>query len=658
MLSYLRAYCFGLLMSLELVTLVTSVSAQTTPPRQESMPTLIPRKLLFGNPVKASPKISFDGSRLAYLAPDENDVLNVFVRDLKNPGEDRQVTHDRKSGVRRYFWTVDNTFIYYLQDNEGDENSHLYRSHITTGETKDLTPVEGARIDIMAYEYRFPDQLLFTMNKRDPRFFDVYRMNLSTGEMTLEVENPGDVEGWLADHQLQVRLAQVAMPDGGKEVRIRDTQNDPWRVLLKVDLDDSQISPEGFAGDNRHLFVVTSLENNTSRLIKVDTVTGKWSVVFTDPEYDISGIWQHPTTYALEGVSIDREIPEIIVLDQALTPDWQFLTEKLGKPFTVTDSDLDDKTWVVASFSDRRPTRYYLFDRPSKTLSFLFSTQPTLEKYTLSPMTPIKFQARDDMTLHGYLTVPAGREAKHLPTVLMVHGGPWVRDSWGLAPQVQWMANRGYAVLQINYRGSTGYGKAYHNAGNREWGAKMHTDLIDGKEWLVKQGISDPQKVAIYGGSYGGYAALVGLTFTPDDFCCGVDIVGPSNLVTLIKTMPPYWAVFIAEQKRRMGGLDEIEFLESRSPLFKVGQIKKPLLIGQGANDPRVKRSESDQIVESMRKKNLPVEYLLFADEGHGFAKPQNRLKFYAATEAFLVKYLGGREEPPAPEENWEALKR
>jgi dipeptidyl aminopeptidase/acylaminoacyl peptidase len=326
---------------------------------------------------------------------------------------------------------------------------------------------------------------------------------------------------------------------------------------------------------------------------------------------------------------------------------------------SVVSRNLDDTIWVVAYLMDNGPVYWYTYDRATKQATLLFSNQPALEQYTLAKMQPVSFPARDGMTLHGYLTVPVGVEPKNLPLVLSVHGGPWGRDVWGYQPHTQHLANRGYAVLQINFRGSTGYGKAFVNAGDHEWAGKMHTDLIDGKQWAIAQGIADPAKVAIMGGSYGGYATLVGLTFTPQEFVCGVDIVGPSNLLTLLATIPPYWAPLKTLFTKRVGDPDtQEEELKARSPLFLADRITKPLLIAQGANDPRVKQSESDQIVEAMRRNGQPVEYLVFPDEGHGFARPENRLKFSAAAEAFLAQYLGGRVEPPSDAETVDDLRQ
>jgi dipeptidyl aminopeptidase/acylaminoacyl peptidase len=632
---------------------------KTTPVTQ--MP-LIPRQLLFGNPEKTSPKLSSDGTKLAYLAPNAQNVLNVWVRDLENPEKpDRQVTSDQKRGIRSFLWQYEPDYILYVQDKDGDENWHLYQVHLGTLATKDLTPYEGITASILAYDPRFPHEMLILMNKRDPGLFDVYRLNLQTGQLQLDTENPGGdtkVHHWVADHNLQIRASQFHNEHGATIVRVRDRVDAPWRNFLTAEPTDN-LSVDDFTADNQSLYLFSDIGGKAIRLLKANVATGEQTLIVEDAAYDLSSAMMNPVTHALEAVAVEREKLEWIVMDPQLKADFNHLAQTFKGPFTLTSRDLANQNWVVVSLSDQRPAHFYLYHRPSKALTFLFSTQPALERYKLSPMRPITFRARDGMTLHGYLTLPLGKDPHQLPTVLYVHGGPWVRDSWGLNPTVQWLANRGYAVLQINYRGSTGYGKAYLNAGIREWGAKMHDDLIDGKNWMVNQGYADPQKVAIFGGSYGGYATLVGLTFTPDAFCCGVDVVGPSNLITLLQTIPPYWGPIKCTFDVRVGRLDtEEEFLKSRSPLFKADQIKKPLLIAQGANDPRVKQAESDQIVAAMREKRLPVEYLLFADEGHGFARPENRLKFYAATEEFFSKYLGGRHEPPTPAENWDSLKR
>ncbi len=633
------------------------LQAEEKPTAATSLP-LIPRQLLFGNPEKTAATLSPDGTKLAYLAPDEKNVLNVWIRDLQQAGPDRQVTADRKRGIRQFLWQFNNESILYIQDKDGDENWHLYQTHVSTQVTKDLTPFEGVKVEIVDANHRFPNEILIQMNKRDPTLFDVYRLNLQTGQLHLDTENLGGVIHWIADHNSQIRASQSLTDDGSTLIRVRSQVTSPWRDWLT--LDPTEIGEIlDFSADNQSLYLMTSLESNTSRLLKCNVETGERKLIAEDPHYDLSELVLHPITYIPEAIGVERERYEWMVLDPQLSADFNYLSQYFKGPFKLASRDLANQNWIVVSQSDQRPSHFYLYRRQSKELKFLFSTQPTLERYQLSSMQPIRFQARDDMTLHGYLTMPYGQAPRNLPTVLLVHGGPWSRDSWGLQPMAQWLANRGYAVLQINFRGSTGYGKAYLNAGNREWANKMHHDLLDGKEWLVRQGYADPHKVAIVGGSYGGYATLVGLAFTPDAFCCGVDIVGPSNLITLLQTLPPYWKPLKTLMDLRVGKLEtEEEFLKSRSPLFKADQIKKPLLIAQGANDPRVKQTESDQIVAAMRQKQLSVEYLLFADEGHGFARPENRLKFYAATEAFLAKYLGGRYEPASVDENWESLKR
>lgn len=385
---------------------------------------------------------------------------------------------------------------------------------------------------------------------------------------------------------------------------------------------------------------------NAERLIALDLETKQETDLASDPEYDVGGIVVHPTKREIQAVSFYKDKQEWQILDQSIAEDFENLGKFRPGEFFISSRNLADTTWLVAYMTDDGPVYYYAFDRASKTFTFLFSNQPKLEGLPLSSMEPISYTARDGLTIHGYLTKPVGVSTP-VPTVLLVHGGPWGRDTWGYDSEAQWLANRGYAVLQINFRGSTGYGKAFLNAGNREWAAKMHDDLLDGVNWLVETGISQPDKIAIMGGSYGGYAALVGLTFSPDVFACAVDIVGPSNLITLLQSIPPYWEPIKANMYHRVGNLEtEPEFLKSISPLFFVDRIQKPLLIAQGANDPRVKEAESEQIVNAMKQAGKPVEYVLYTDEGHGFARPENRLHFYAIAEEFLAKYLGGRFEP------------
>lgn len=629
------------------ITLASLLASPLLAQKQPATP-LIPREVLFGNPERANPQISPDGTQLGYLAPVDG-VLNVWIRTL-GKSDDRAVTADKKRGIRNFTWQFDNRHILYTQDVGGDENWRLYQTDISSKQTKDLTPFDKVRVDIVAYDWKTPDTILVQMNKRNPELFDVHRIDLKTGKVDLDTENPGDVQSWQADNALQIRAAQVQTPDGGTIIRVRNDAKSPWRDLMKWGPDETFGGLNGFTPDNKAIWVTTSLDVNAARLLEIDIGTGKQKVVAEDPQFDVNGTVNNPKTNALEAVSFIKQRTEYDVLDPQVKEDFAVLSKVRDGDIDGISRSLDDSKWVVTYVSDNAPVYWYLYDRPGKKATVLFSNRPQLEKYKLSSMKPIEFTARDGMTLYGYVTTPAGLEAKNLPMVVFVHGGPWGRDVWGYSSYAQWLANRGYAVLQINFRGSTGYGKKYVNAGDRQWAGAMHTDLLDGKDWAVKQGIADPKKVCIMGGSYGGYATLAGVAFSPDAFACGVDIVGPSNLNTLLKTIPPYWSTILATFHKRMG--DSEDLLKAQSPLFKADQIRAPLLIGQGANDPRVNKAESDQIVAAMRKNNKPVEYYVFPDEGHGFARPTNNMAFNAVAEEFLAKYLGGRYEPPNQEEN------
>lgn len=606
---------------------------------------LIPRKVLFGNPEKANPQISPDGKKMAYLAP-VNGVLNVWVGSVGS--EDYQpVTQDTDRGVRFYFWAADNRHIMYIQDIGGNENWRLYATNLETKETRDLTPFENVQVQIIDHDKHFPNELIIGMNKENPQVHDVYRLDLASGELTRVAENPGNIAGWVVDTQFKVRGAVVAMPDGGNELVVRDTEQSDWRKIVTWGPDDAlNSSPLGFTHDGQSIYLEDSRNVNAGRLLKLNIANGEMTVIAEDSQYDVGRVITNPDTYEIQAVAFFKDRVEWKVLDESIGRDFAVIRDVQQGDFSITSRDDADNTWVIAFMVDNGPVSFYAYDRKSQRTTFLFNNQPELNNYTLAHMEPIVFTARDGLTIHGYLTLPASEQRKNLPVVLDVHGGPWARDTWGYNPEAQWFANRGYACLQVNFRGSTGYGKDFLNAGDREWGRNMHNDLVDAVDWIIQQGVADPKKVAIYGGSYGGYAALVGATFTPDLFCCAVDIVGPSSLSTLIRTIPPYWSTFLATFHRRVGNPDtEEEFLRSRSPLSKVDQIKIPMLIAQGANDPRVKQAESEQIVEAMKSKGIDYEYMLFPDEGHGFAKPENRIKFYAAAEKFLAKYLGGRYE-------------
>ncbi len=524
----------------------------------------------------------------------------------------------------------------------------MYATNLNTQETRDLTPFEDVLVEVIERDKHFPNELIIGLNKDNPQIHDAYRLNLTTGELTQVAKNPGNVAGWVVDTQFTVRGALATTPDGGSELLVRDSEQSEWRKLLVWSPNDLLTSsPLGFTSDGHSLYLIDSRNGNTGRLVTFNIATQEITVIAEDPQYDVSDVILHPDTHEIQAVAFNKDRVEWTILDDSIRLDFDRIKEiHQGDPILTSRNDADD-TWILAFTVDNGPVPYYAYDRKEQSAKFLFDNQPDLSKYTLAHIEPIRFTSRDGLTIHGYLTLPVGENQKNLPMVLNVHGGPWVRDAWGYNPEAQWFANRGYACLQVNYRGSTGYGKEFLNAGNKEWGGKMHDDLVDAVQWAVQQGIADAKKVAIYGGSYGGYAALVGATFTPDLFCCAVDIVGPSNLLTLIGSFPPYWSAFLAQFYNQVGNPNtEEEFLKSRSPLFKVDQIQIPMLIAQGANDPRVKQAESEQIVEAMKSKGISYEYLLFPDEGHGFAKPENRIKFYTAAEKFLATHLGGRYEP------------
>ncbi len=606
---------------------------------------LIPREVLFGNPERTSPEISPDGTLLGYLAPDERDVLQVWVRTL-GAEDDRAVTTDPQRGIRFFTWTYNPGELLYLQDAGGDENWRLYRTDAGSGEARDLTPFEGVQAHLVALEPELPGTALVALNRDDPRTHDVYALELASGELTLDTKNRGDIVGWTADARLRVRAALTGRPDGGWELLTRATPETDW-ASMRVWGPEDEGYPAGFSKDGETLYVRGSHDANAHRLLAVDMQTGEERVIAEDPQYDVGGLLIHPTERTVQAVSFERDRLEWRVLDEQVVADFDALGDVHRGDFQVVSRDLADRTWIVAYTTDDGPVYYYRYNRADRRATLLFSQRPRLEGLPLRPMEPVSYATDDGFTIHAYLTLPAEADTGPVPAVVLVHGGPWGRDSWGFNAEAQWLANRGYAVLQPNFRGSTGYGKAFLNAGNREWGAKMQNDLTEGARWLIARGIADPEQIAIMGGSYGGYATLAGLAFTPEVWAAGVDIVGPSSLITLFRTIPPYWEPIKAIFAHRMGDPDEDEeFLRNRSPLFFVDQITVPLLIAQGANDPRVKRAESEQIVEAMRGADKSVEYVVYEDEGHGFARPENRLHFYAQAETFLAHHLGGRAEP------------
>jgi dipeptidyl aminopeptidase/acylaminoacyl peptidase len=607
---------------------------------------LVPREVLFGNPEKARARLSPDGEHIAYVAPVDG-VLNVWVGTL---GEDdaQPVTHDDNRGIFQYFWAFDGVHLMYLQDRDGDENWLLYAVNLETGDTRVLTPYEGVQVRVVDVSKHHPNTILIAMNRQDPRFHDVYRLDLASGDMEICARNPGNILGWVTDFDMQVRGALAMNPEGGFDLLVRDSEEATWQHVLTWDSVDNMTSgPVGFTKDGTAMYLMDSRNANAGRLVRYDLGSGELEVIASDPTYDVSDVMVHPDTYEILAVAFTRAREEWEIIDQSIAPDFEAVAALDDGEFSVVSYTNDFDTWLVAFVKDDGPITYYIYDRGAKAGEFLFVHRPDLADYTLAGMEPVSYTARDGMTVNGYITFPPNANRRNLPMVLNVHGGPWHRDTWGYNPEAQWLANRGYVCLQVNFRGSTGYGKEFVNAGNMEWGGDMQNDLTDAVQWAVDQGYADPERIAIYGHSYGGYAALAGATFTPDLYTCAIAGMGPSNLITFIETVPPYWTTMLDMLYERVGHpVDDADFLKSRSPLFFVDNIEIPMLVAQGANDPRVKQAESEQIVAAMQEKGIEVEYILFDDEGHGFAKPENRLRFYGLAEQFLAEHLGGRYEP------------
>ncbi|HRO27899.1 MAG TPA: S9 family peptidase [Luteimonas sp.] len=616
---------------------------------------LIPREALFGNPERAIVQLSPDGRHLSWVAPLDG-TLNVWVAPADDLSQAKAVTQDTARGIRNYFWSHQPDTLLYLRDSGGDEDFHLYAVDVASGDSRDLTPFDKTTAAVVGVSDRQPGAILVGMNDRDPKWHDLYRVDLASGERSLVEQNTQEIAEYIADADYALRFASRARPDGGVDLLRR--AGDGWEKYDEIPFEDGMTT--GFAGltkDGTTLYMRDSRGRDTSALFGVDTATGAKTLLHEDARADIGGGLADPATGQVQAVSVNYLREEWAVLDDRIKADLDRLAAIGPGEASINTRTLDDKTWIVAYSAAESPVEYYRYDRgDGGKLSRMFSGRPALEGKPLVPMWPLELTSRDGKTLVSYLTLPPhadangdGKADKPVPMVLLVHGGPWGRDGYGYSSYDQWLANRGYAVLSVNFRGSTGFGKAFTNAGDGEWAGKMHDDLVDAVQWAVAEGVTHQDKVAIMGGSYGGYATLVGLTFTPDVFACGVDIVGPANLNTLLSTVPPYWASFFEQLARRMGDPRTEEgraWLTERSPLTRVDAISKPLLIGQGANDPRVKQDESDQIVNAMTAKNIPVTYVLFPDEGHGFARPENNKAFNAVTEGFLSQCLGGRAQP------------
>ena len=619
---------------------------------------MIPRDHLFGNPTRSQGKISPDGKWVSWMAPWEG-VMNVFMAPADDPDSARRMTSAKDRPIPQYFWAPDSQSLLYVRDKQGDENYLLYSVPVDAeegAEEKCLTPFEDTRVQVVGGSETIKDKILVGLNNRDARFHDVHLLDLNTGELTLVFEN-NEWAGFEADDSLTLRWAVRQNAAGGTDMHeITDgvVAEEPRET---TGLDDALTTGmAGYTTDGKTLYWLDSRGRDTAALYAEDTATGQRVLVAEHDKADIGGTMRHKQTGVVQAYNVTYLRTQHHAIDPDIGEAFKWLREQLEGDFGVQSRTDDDRRWLVWNDPLTAPIASYLFDRDAMTLTKFYVTKPELEGAPLQTMHALEIEARDGLTLPSYLTLPPqsdpdgdGIPDKPVPMVLVVHGGPWARDGYGFNRTHQWLANRGYGVLSVNFRGSTGFGKKFISAGDKEWSGKMHDDLLDAVDWAIAQGIAEKDKVAIMGGSYGGYATLVGLTFTPDVFACGVDIVGPSNLETLLETIPPYWEPLVKQFHERMGDPstpEGVEFLKSISPLYKAQEIIKPLLIGQGANDPRVKQAESDQIVEAMEKHNVPVTYVLFPDEGHGFHRPENNIAFNAIAENFLAECIGGRAEP------------
>jgi dipeptidyl aminopeptidase/acylaminoacyl peptidase len=621
--------------------------------RAEPRPPIIPLTHFFDNPEIAGAQISPDGRWLTYLKPYRG-KLNVHVRPSASSSGERRLTSDTARPVAAYFWSADSRYVLYAQDKGGNENYHVYRVPVAgTGvpEAKDLTPYEGVRAVIFAVPRELPGRILIGLNKRSPAAFDAYWLDLATGDTTMVAQNPGRILGYLLDKQHRLRAAAGSNDQGGTDIYARASDQAEWRKVASYPATEN-VAPLRVHPDGRRLYMSSNHgETDLAQLVLLDLETGATTPVESDPEKAVdfgTAVFSDITDSLLATVYVADTV-RIYPKTERIARDLANIKRLHDGTPGVSSMTRDETKWIVSFDSPTDPGATYLYDRTTGRARFLFRPRPWLVPRQLAPMQPVSFKSADELTIHGYLTTPVGVPRRNLPLVLVVHGGPWARDTWGYDPEAQLLANRGYAVLQINYRGSTGYGKAFYNAAVKEWAGRMHTDLIDGVRWAIKEGIADSSRVAIYGGSYGGYATLVGLTFTPEVFACGVDYVGPSSLVTLIESFPPYWKPFLEGSFYRHVGnpavAADVEEMNKRSPLFLVNRIEDPLLIVQGANDPRVTKREADQMAIALRDRGVKVRYLLAPNEGHGFLNADNRLALYRAMEVFFKDCLGGRAQ-------------
>ena len=604
--------------------------------------TMIPLKDFFRNPEMSSFSLSPDGKHISYMKPWEegNRMMNVYVRPIDSNDEVR-ITDASKRSLYGYFWINDNR-IAYVQDKGGDENIHIYAVDIDGKNNIDLTPFENIQARITDDLEDDPNFMLVALNKRNPQIHDVYRLNVNNGDMDMIAENPGNISGWGTDHDGKLRIATTS--DGvNTSLLYRENEDDDFKSILTTNFKES-VSPLFFTFDNKELYVSSNRGRDKSAIFKFDLETAKeGELIFEHDEVDVYGLMSSKKRKVITGVSYTTDKRQIHFFDKWRENLQSTLESQLkGVEVAISGLSKDETKAIVVTYSDRSRGTYYYYDIENDNLTKLADLSPWLNEDDMAFMKPIKYKSRDGLTIPGYLTLPLNyKKEEKLPVVINPHGGPWARDNWGFNPEIQFLANRGYAVLQMNFRGSVGYGREFWEISFKQWGKTMQDDITDGVNWLIEEGIADPARIAIYGASYGGYATLAGLTFTPDIYACGIDYVGVSNIFTLLETLPPYWELGRQMMYEMVGNPEtEKELLEAASPLFHIDKIKAPLLVAQGANDPRVKQAESDQIVDALKAKGIDVPYILKEDEGHGFYNEENQFDFYQEMEKFLDKHL------------------
>jgi dipeptidyl aminopeptidase/acylaminoacyl peptidase len=634
----------------------------------QGLPPIIDRELLFGNPEIANARLSPDGQFLAFMKP-LDEVRNVWVKRTDEPFDRaKPVTQEKRRPIAGYFWSRDAKFILYVRDNDGDENYNVYAvqpSEVLTGTAatptaRNITDAKGVQAQLYAVPKSDPDTVYVGLNDRDKAWHDLYKVRISTGERTLVRKNDNRFTGWVFDLDDRLRLATRAAENGDTEVLRMDEGG--FTKIYTCDVFE-QCSPSKFHKDGKRVYMASNKGVDLIRLTLLDVQSGVETPVESDPmnRSDLTGaIFSERTDELIAIVYLDDK-PRLLWKDKAFEADYELLRRRLpGKELDFGSSTQDERFFLVNARADVDPGSTYLFDRQTKKLTLQFQLREKLPRESLAPMKTVRYKSSDGLEISAYLTLPKGVEARNLPLIAVPHGGPWARDAWGYDAIAQFLANRGYAVVQPNFRGSTGFGRRFLDAGNRQWGEKMQDDITWGVKHLVAEGIADPKRIGIMGGSYGGYATLAGVAFTPDLYAAAVSIVGPSNLLTLLESIPPYWEAGRTMFHNRLGDPNTPEGraqLERQSPLTAASKIRTPLLVIQGANDPRVKKAESEQIVVALRDRNFPVEYVLAPDEGHGFARPVNSMAVFAASEKFLARHLGGRYQEGATPEVAERLK-